>query len=386
VPGRWEDGYGIPSGVQDAYQAVADELGVQIHLCPVNHAGSYALSQGFGSPKARQVKYKTITFADLLLGAPDWALGKVVVYQPGQVPPRIAGRQRLFLEKLHEQRQADWDDAHARDDLEVGERGEVSVIGPDGSRRLQRADVDIYNICYPDGRTVDDPELVKKCMDRLVELGLATHGDVVHWWPLNEKEQRAKSGQMERYTTLGGERVLAIRPGASPAGVPGLRPDQAVPLLLEFDWHGVPHFGIARPDRRYDIADDHPDWVELRRAVREQVLRRLTEWPADLWLGSDGGASTDIARLVGEVVTRARRDLTRADFDGTQTGWLDRLIADRLIAHRSYLNYRAGLVAVLRSSAGLDVRDPRLRAVAKMSEEQWTTTAAGSTLCWACGE
>jgi DNA-directed RNA polymerase specialized sigma24 family protein len=371
-----EDGYGIPSGVQDAYQAVADELGVQIHLCPVNHAGSYALSQGFGSPKARQVKYKTITFADLLLGAPDWALGKVVVYQPGQVPPRIAGRQRLFLEKLHEQRQADWDDAHARDDLEVGERGEVSVIGPDGSRRLQRADVDIYNICYPDGRTVDDPELVKKCMDRLVELGLATHGDVVHWWPLNEKEQRAKSGQMERYTTLGGERVLAIRPGASPAGVPGLRPDQAVPLLLEFDWHGVPHFGIARPDRRYDIADDHPDWVELRRAVREQVLRRLTEWPADLWLGSDGGASTDIARLVGEVVTRARRDLTRADFDGTQTGWLDRLIADRLIAHRSYLNYRAGLVAVLRSSAGLDVRDPRLRAVAKMSEEQWTTVVA----------
>jgi hypothetical protein len=177
---------GITETSRKIIQNTADDFGVQIHTRPTTPYAKRLLDAGDAMPKPPELKAKTLSKLDELIGGPKYSDGVVGYYKP-QLPKKeiwnkLSESQKKDVAKLYRERRREFTKL-AKDMKELEKKG-YSVINKkvvkDG--KLFTGDVDVYDITNYDGTPIN-PKMKAKILDIMEKKRGSNimHEDLVSW-------------------------------------------------------------------------------------------------------------------------------------------------------------------------------------------------------------
>jgi len=177
---------GITEASRKIIQNTADDFGVQIHTRPTTPYAKRLLEAGDAMPKPAEIKAKTLSKLDELIGGPKYSDGVVGYYKP-KLPSKeflnkLPKADKEKLVKLYAERRREFTKL-AKDMKELESKGYKVVnkkIVKDG--KLLTGDVDVYDITNYDGTPIN-PKMKEKILDIMKKKSGSNimHEDLVSW-------------------------------------------------------------------------------------------------------------------------------------------------------------------------------------------------------------
>ncbi|MFE6862251.1 hypothetical protein [Nocardia sp. NPDC057668] len=214
-----EKKFGILTSDQIKIQRAAQTRNIIIDMRPANPDSIKWLRSGISVPKPREIKNKTITYLDVVLGADHANLGLVGIYDP-RLPDRpngVSDEQWGTLEKRYLMRLQEWNSPQSRS-LDVDDTGAVYDLGRDGRRRPVSSDYDLWALRYPNGSLIDSRHVYEGHVYALRDYHdiRVMHGTTAQWSARTEKDLSIVHGQLIEHSA-GGTPLIRFEPRTLPS-------------------------------------------------------------------------------------------------------------------------------------------------------------------------
>ncbi|MFH9478656.1 hypothetical protein ACH4L7_33190 [Streptomyces anulatus] len=233
--------YGIPEKNFDKFRAVARDRNVVVDVRPTNPSAPKWLDVG-AMPKPQDIKAKTVSEVDVLLGADADNVGLVGYFQPvlpdrGSVPveawDRVVSRFNQRSTEFHEL--AGKMARYEADGKFTVHEGIVFGFDGEGVRRPITGDHDLFDVSSPDGARIsplDHDALIDEM--RAKDMAVA-HGAHMFWNPPTAFDKSVFDKIVSSHEGATGEPLLRFSPGSDHAVLvhPEPRPDSPPPARPE---------------------------------------------------------------------------------------------------------------------------------------------------------
>ncbi|WTA88879.1 hypothetical protein OG323_07600 [Streptomyces cyaneofuscatus] len=299
--------YGIPEKNFNKFRDVARDRNVVVDVRPTNPSAPKWLDAG-AMPKPQEIKAKTVSDVDVLLGADVGNIGLVGYFKPvlpdqGSVPvdawdgvvSRFNQRSTEFRELAGKMAQ------YEADGRFVVQDGVVFGRDDDGERRPITGDHDLFDISSPDGSRLSHPEHDALIDEMRAKDMAVVHGAHMFWNPPTAFDKSVFDKIVSSHQGPSGEPLLRFSPNSEHAVLTWtqkLKPGQVDPYTARHTY-GIPEknfnkFRDVARDRNVvvDVRPTNPSapkWLDAGAMPKSQEIKAKTVSDVDVLLGADAG-------------------------------------------------------------------------------------------------
>ncbi|WP_405194652.1 hypothetical protein [Streptomyces anulatus] len=297
--------YGIPEKNFDKFRDVARDRNVVVDVRPTNPSAPKWLDAG-AMPKPQDIKAKTVSEVDVLLGADAENIGLVGYFKPvlpdqGSVPVEawdgVVSRFNQRSTEFHEL--AGKMARYEADGKFTVHEGIVFGFDDEGGRRPITGDHDLFDVSSPDGSRISHPAHDALIDEMRAKDMAVVHGAHMFWNPPTAFDKSVFDKIVSSHQGPSGEPLLRFSPNSDHAVLTWtqkLKPGQ-VDSYTARHTYGIPEKNF---DKFRDVARDRnvvvdvrptnpsaPKWLDAGAMPKPQDIKAKTVSEVDVLLGAD---------------------------------------------------------------------------------------------------